>query len=346
MKVKLLASAIAAIVLVLVVWGFVAGRKERATEAEREKPVAAASRVTQIDGLRAITLDAASQKRSALVVKPQASVAHRNELQAIGTVLSIQELGALRTGYVAAKAQADATAAVAQASAAEYHRLRVLHDEEQDVSTKGLQAGEASMRADQAAAQAAQAALTAAQQSSVQQWGRELTAAAASNSPLYMRLANQQDVLVQVVLPSDANLTEPPDQVRLQVRSGTFASARLISAAVRSDPRLQGASFLYVAPAAGLLPGTSLTVFLPVGSERQGALIPTSAIVWWQGQAWVYTQHGPDRFVRRELPVDQSTDGGWFVPSGFAGGEPIVVSGAQLLFSEELRSQGPAGETD
>ena len=346
MKVKLLASVIAAIVLVLVVWGFVAGRKERATEADREKPVAAASRVTRIDGLPAITLDAASQKRSALVVQPQANAVHRDELQALGTVLSIQELSALRTGYVAARAQAEATAAAAQASAAEYHRLRILHDEEQDVSTKALQAGEATARADQAAAQAAQAALAAAQQNSIQQWGNELTSAAAANSPLYVRLTTQQEVLVQVVLPSDANLAEPPTQVRLQVRKNTFANARLISSAVRTDPRLQGASFLYVAPAPGLLPGTSLTVILPVSSERQGALIPASAIVWWQGQPWVYTQHDREHFIRRQLPTDQSTDGGWFVPSGFAGGEPVVVSGAQLLFSEELRAQGPAGETD
>ena len=346
MKVKLLAIAVAAIVLVVVVWGFLAGRKERATEAEREKPVAAASRVTRIDGLPAITLDAESQKRSALVVQPQVNAAHRDELQAIGTLLSIQELGALRTSHVAAQAQADTANAAAQASAAEYHRLRILHDEEQDISTKALQAGEATTSADQAAAQAAQAALAAAQQSSVQQWGSELTSAAASNSPLYVRLATQQDVLVQVVLPSDASLPEPPAQVRLQVRSGTFATARLISAAVRTDPRLQGASFLYVAPAAGLLPGTSLTVFVPVGSERQGALISASAIVWWQGQPWVYTRHDSEHFIRRELPADQSTDGGWFVPSGFAAGEPVVVSGAQQLFSEELRSQTQTGEAD
>lgn len=346
MKAKLLAIGLVAIVLALVVWGFLAGQKERATEAEREKPVAAASRVTRIGGLPAITLDLPGQRRSGLVMQPQVSAVHRDELQALGTVLSIQELGALRTSNVAARAQAEAANATAQASAAEYRRLRILHDEEQDVSTKALQAGEASMRADQAAAEAARAALTATQQSAVQQWGGDLASAAAMNSPLYARLATGQEVLVQVVLPSDSTSVQPPTQARLQVRRDTFVTARLVSAARRVDPRVQGASFLYLAPAAGMAPGTSLTVFLPVGGERQGALIPASAIVWWQGQPWVYTRHDGEHFIRRELPADQSTDGGWFVPRGFGNGEPVVVGGAQLLFSEELRSQAPVGETD
>lgn len=347
MKVKLLAISATTGILVLVVWGFLAGSRERAAEAESEKIVAVAPRVTQIDDLPAITLDAAGQRHSGLVVQPQASTTHRDEFQAIGTVLSIQDLSALRTAHVSAQAQVDTTNAAAQASAAEYHRLSVLHDEEQDVSTKALQAGEASMRADAASAQVAQAALAAAQQTAIAQWGRPLTEAAATNSPLYTRLVTHQDVLVQVVLPSDVAVADPPPQARLQVRSGTFATARLISASVRTDPRLQGASFLYVAPAAGLLPGTSLTVFLPVGSERQGALIPASAIVWWQGQPWVYSRHGSGQFVRRALPVDQSAEKGWFVPRGFAGGEPIVVTGAQLLLSEELRSQiQPGGDND
>lgn len=343
MKVKLVATVVTAIVLVVAVWGFREGSKERATEAESEKVVTVAPRVTRIDDLPAITLDAETQHRGGLVVQPQASTTHRDALQAIGTVLMVQDLSALRTGHVAAQAQVDATNAAARASAAEYQRLRVLHDEQQDVSAKALQAGEASMRADAASAQVAQAALVAAQQVAIAQWGRQLSEAAATNSPLYTRLVNQQDVLVQVAMPSDANLSEPPSQARLQIRSGTFVTARLISAVARTDPRLQGASFLYVAPATGLVPGTSLSVFVPVGSERQGALIPASAIVWWQGQPWIYSRHGSGQFVRRALPADQSIEGGWFVPHGFADGEPIVVTGAQLLLSEELRSQVPSG---
>ena len=109
---------------------------------------------------------------------------------------------------------------------------------------------------------------------------------------------------------------------------------------------MQGASYFYSAPAKGLLPGASLLVFLPMGSAMQGSTVPAAAIVWWQGRAWVYTQNSADRFVRRELSAGGSIDGGWFVPGGFANGEPVVTAGAQLLLSEELRSQITVSEED
>lgn len=340
---RVLMGVVAVALVILVAWGFIAGRKGKATEAEREKPVAVPSRVSSVDGLPAITLDAASQKNSGLLVLPQQPVSHRQEVQAIGTVLAIQDLSALRTGIVAARSQVATASAAATASGAEYQRLLILHREEQDVSTKTLQTGEAMARADAAALQAAQAALAAAQQTASQQWGDALMRAAAENSPFYTRLVNQQDVLLQVVLPAGETIEQPPPQLRVQLRRDAFVSARFVVAAQRTDARLQGASYFYVAPAAGLLPGSSLTVFLPVGATATGALIPVSAIVWWQGSAWIYTRHRSDLFVRRALPADQAVQDGWFVPNGFAAGEPVVATGAQLLFSEELREQSSAG---
>ncbi|ODT89989.1 MAG: multidrug transporter [Rhodanobacter sp. SCN 67-45] len=344
MKTRLLASAIAVVVLVLAVWGFVAGRKERALEAEREKPVEAASRVSRIEGLPAITLDAIGQRRAGLSVRAQTLRAYRSEVQALATVLPVSDLTALRTNLVTARAQAVAVDAAAAASAAEVRRLRLLHDQEQDVSDKALQAGVATWRADQAKAIAAQATASAAQQIAIQQWGPDLVRAATTNAPRYARLVTQRDVLLQVALAADARVLTPPATVRVQHQRDAFVTAHFVGVATRTDPRLQGASYFYVAPAAGLLPGTSLTAFLPMGDTVQGAWIPASAIVWWQGRPWVYTQHDPTHFVRHELPADQSMRDGGFVPQGFANGEAVVVTGAQLLFSEELRAQIQVGE--
>ena len=62
------------------------------------------------------------------------------------------------------------------------------------------------------------------------------------------------------------------------------------------------------------------------------------------GKAWVYCQLSADRFARREIPATQPTDDGWFVPSGVKVGERVVASGAQLLLSEELKSQIQVGD--
>ncbi len=338
--------AIGTVVLAVAVWGVVRSHSESGTETEREKPVSAPSRVSQVDGLAAITLDAAAQKTSGVVVAAQQATSHRREMQALGTVLSIEDFSGLRTAYIAAESQQETAAAAAAAARAEYQRLRELHDGNQDISTKALQAAEATWRADEAALRIAQAGLATAQHTANQQWGSVLAQAAAADSPLYARLVTQQEVLLQVVVPAGVEIV-PPTRARVQLRREAFVSAQLISEVPRTDPRLQGLSFLYRAPATGLLPGTSLTVYLPAGDAAPGSMIPASAIIWWQGRAWVYTQDRPDRFVRRALPPDQSMEGGWFVPTGFAHGEKVVVSGAQMLFSEEQRTQSTAGgDTD
>ena len=49
-------------------------------------------------------------------------------------------------------------------------------------------------------------------------------------------------------------------------------------------------------------------------------------------------------FVRREIQATQPTDDGWFVSNGVKAGERVVASGAQLLLSEELKSQIQVGD--
>lgn len=348
MKTRSLASAVAIVLVMAVLGALMFGVRGFLAHADADdvpkKPAETASHITRIGGLPAVMLDVNAQKSAGLEVRAQTIVAHRNELQALGTVLSLQELTALRTDLITTQTQADAADAAAAASGAEYRRLRALRDQEHDVSDKTLQAGEATWRADQAKASAAQAAASATRQTAIQQWGAELVRAAVANAPMYGRLATQQEVLVQVALPADATVSAPPASVRIRTPRDTSVRAQYVGTAARTDPRLQGASFFYTAPPDGLLPGASLTVFLPVGAETQGALIPESAIVWWQGRAWAYTQHDPTHFVRHELPPNQSTGDGWFVPQGFAQSEPIVMTSAQLLFSEELKTQTPSGE--
>ena len=56
-------------------------------------------------------------------------------------------------------------------------------------------------------------------------------------------------------------------------------------------------------------------------------------------RAWAYFQIAPTQFERRQLVVTSPAMRGWFVTSGFAAGDRFVVTGAQALLSEELKSQ-------
>ncbi|SHM68291.1 hypothetical protein SAMN05192549_102221 [Duganella sacchari] len=343
MKKKYILLAAGAIVAGLAAWGFIEGRKELALEQERERPVKVPSRVVVQDGGTAVLFDAATQKRADIAVAPLEETTRRGEVEALATVLPPQELIDLRGAYVAVKTQAEKAHATLQASRREYDRLKALHGDEQNVSAKVLDAAEATWRGDDAVARSADAAMDAAARNARQKWGNVLAFAIVGDAPLFRRLSEQRDVLLRVAAPSGTNMTKGPAATRVSANDGTFKNATLVSASSQADPRMQGAAFFYIAPADGLLPGTTLTAYLATGAEQTGALIPAGAVVWWQGKAWLYVQSAPGHFVRRELPAAIPVEQGWFAPGALKGTQ-LVVRGAQTLLSEELRSQIQVGE--
>jgi hypothetical protein len=135
--------------------------------------------------------------------------------------------------------------------------------------------------------------------------------------------------------------------------SSRRAEVRYISPATRTDPKIQGFSYFYAAPASsGMLPGMNVRAYLASGQPVDGYVIPSSAVIWWSGHAWVYVRVEEDSFTRREIPTDMSAgrDGGGFVVPvrAFPGPQPqIVATSAQLLLSEEFRAQiQVGGDTD
>ena len=74
------------------------------------------------------------------------------------------------------------------------------------------------------------------------------------------------------------------------------------------------------------------------------------AVIWWSGRAWVYERIKENTFSRREIPTDMPAemDAGFVVPASLFPHDPqVVVTGAQLLLSEEFRSQiQVGGDTD
>ncbi|TXH74450.1 hypothetical protein [Thiobacillus sp.] len=330
------------IVAGLAIWGFIEGRKESALEAERERPVQVPSRVlAQPDGI-AVVFDAATRKRADIAVAAVQTATRRGEVEALATVLPPQDLIDLRNSYVAARSQVERARAAAQASRREYERVKALHGDEFNVSTKAMEAAQAQWQADEATARGGAEALEAAGRGARQKWGDVLAAAVADNATSFRRLAEGREVLLRVAAPAGAALPKPPATARVAASDGSFRSATLVSPSPQADPRIQGPTFFYAAPARGLLPGTTLTAYLPIGAERNGAIVPADAVVWWQGKAWYYVQSAPDRFVRRELGDATPVDEGWFVPA--LPSLQVVVRGAQTLLSEELRSQIQVGE--
>jgi hypothetical protein len=88
-----------------------------------------------------------------------------------------------------------------------------------------------------------------------------------------------------------------------------------------------------------MAPGMNLVARLPQGPARHGLIIPYSAIVWQQGQAWAYLQVSATVFTRKQVSTDTPLANGYFATSEFKPGDRILIRGAQFLLSEEFRSQ-------
>ena len=346
--VKLIAAVvIAAGIIALLVWGYRGSRREMAMEQERERPVKAPSRVSVQEGEVVVTLDQATMLKSGIAVAPLAPISHRAEARAPGVVLMVQTLLDARAAYAGAMAQVQKPEAALAASRKAYERVKALNADGQLASDRAVQSSEAAWRSDLAATEAGRTSLHALKGSIRQQWGSVIAGWVTGGSPEFERLADQRDLLVRVTLPAAERIAAAPQSVRIEATDGTITPARLVSPSPTTDPRIQGASFFYLAPARSrLLPGMNVIVRLPVGSTRNGVVIPASAVVWWQGKAWIYLQKGKEQFVRRETSMDNPVEGGWFTAQGVSPTDRVVARGAQLLQSEEFRSQIQVGEEE
>ncbi len=345
-RTRLIVAIVAAGLLGLLVWGFVEGRREQAVERAREQPVRAPSRVSEDHGEVVVTLDAATQARSAIRTAPLAPTKQRAELRGFATVLDLQPLGADRVAYAQARSELAQAQAALAVSSRELERTRILNRDDKNLSDKALDAAQASQRADRARAQAADMSAHLLADAARQRWGPVMAGWFATDGAPLQRLLSLQDVLLRVALPAGATSMPFPETVRIAVGPDDFVTAHLVSVAPQVDPQLQGATALYrTAAVDGLQPGRSVDLWLPRGDgTRSGAVVPQAAVVWWQGRAWAYLQQNPTRFVRREIDTGTPVAGGYFVSDPQVAGRHGVVVGAQLLLSEEFRAQIHVGE--
>lgn len=300
-------------------------------------PIAPSTRVKLVNGVAVLTLDAKTQAASGIRVAPLGAAAEPPQASAPAAVLNVAPLVSACDQLASDRlALAKAQTAV-RVDQQEYQRLRHLYQQQQNASAKQVEAARGTLALDQAEVTGSQqrirldiAAVRATWGDAVAQWVRQ-------DSPQLTALLNHHSVLVQATLPAGQRRT--PAAITVEAL-GARIPARFVSASTQADPRLQGLSLLYLAPARdGLVPGLNLTAWLPQGQPAPGVLVPQDAVVWWEGAAWAYERTSATTFVRRAVPDTQPLPGGLFAATGFQRGEPVVVQGAAALLSEELRAQ-------
>jgi hypothetical protein len=305
------------------------------------------AQISAENGQTVLTLDTPTQNRLGLEVATLTATLTRAQVTLPAVVLPVQDLATFRTGYVATQTQLQKSRVEADVARKEYTRLKTLFEQSQNVSEKSLQSAEGTLQANEADVRAGEQQLSLQESVVRQEWGSVVAKWAAESSPELQGVFDQREVLVQMTMPSDTVLGAPKT-ISLEIRGATRTEASLVSMFPRVDPRIQGRSFLYVAPAhLNLTPGVNLLAHLSVGSQMKGLILPTSAVVWSEGKAWAYQQTASDRFTRRAVATDIPVERGFFVAEGFSPGDRVVTQGAQTLLSEEMLLHGQGGgETD
>ena len=318
--------------------GFVAAKSEQTADTDSEAKIQGPGRVLQQGGKTVLSFDAQAQRENGIAATTLEAEHWREEAQATGIVLQLQPLLDLKMSYNTARMEITKAWAAAQASEAELKRLQELNRGSENVSEKAVEAAQAAAESDQATLTNAQQSLAVLKNSIELKWGAAVATWLEDGSPQLSALVAQREFLVQVTAIGGASLTPPP-LATMQLANKMHAEAHLLSSLPQLDPRLQAPSFLYsVGAHPGLVPGMNLAVALPAGPLRSGVIVPESAVVWWQGEAWCYVEAPAGKFTRVEVPTGNPAPGGWFVSEGIPPGTQVVSKGAQTLLSEEFHS--------
>ncbi|WGR91433.1 efflux RND transporter periplasmic adaptor subunit [Bradyrhizobium sp. ISRA443] len=343
-SVRLLVAAAVVACGALLGWGLVAGREKAAVEEQQEGAIKVPVRVSDKNGERVIRLDAETQQRSGIETRVLSSAPHPEQLRAYGMVLDVARLTELSNSYANAKAQVQTAQAKLAMSKPAYDRAQKLFNETHVVSQAQVQAAEAAFGTDQASLVAAEAQVRTLSATAYQEWGAVLGKSLIEESPMIKALIERQSFLLQITLPPGVVLPAPPATASIKV-GDTRQQIAFVSPATRIDPRIQGVSFFYtVAAASGVLPGMNVLAFLPTGKSIEGVAVPPSAVVWWQGRAWIYRRTDPSSFTRLAIATDAPAPDGGYIANNVAKDAEIVTQGAQLLLSEEFRAQIQVGE--
>ena len=293
-------------------------------------PAKAAAKVAeQPDASPGVRLDRAQQTNAGIEVAQPVARELPREVKGYGRVLD-------PTALVVSLVDLDAAEAALDASKKEYDRITVLFAHDQNASARAVDTAGAALKRDQAQVDGVRAKLIAV-------WGRPLIEQKDFRG-LVRSLTNHEAVLVRVDLPFSETLFAPPTGARIVslAREERSANAEFVGFATSADPQVQGQGFLFLLKenTLGLRPDMAVIGYLATGTDPlRGVVVPRGAVVRSGEKAWVYVQQDDMTFIKKLVVLDRPVDDGWFVAKDLTQSDRVVVSGAQILLSEEGKAR-------
>ncbi len=320
---------------------------------DTEESIGSPSLVKVEQGINVLILPLAVQQNSDIKTSKLEASQHTSKIISYGTVVSIDGLLDLRSRYQAAKAEASVTRASVVNNNTEYQRLKTLNADDKNVSDRAVATIETTVKSDQARLLASESAANNIRDTMHQQWGVVLTNIALGNLA-NKPLLNENEVLIQILLPFDAPEPKPNSTVFISTTataSNKAIPAMFISRSTNVDATLQGKTYFYRATDNALRIGMRIQATATANGadtkhQADGVIVPNTAVIWYGGKAWAYFKQDANKFTRKPISTDIEVDNGWFNQGSLKANDEVVTSGAQLLLSEEFKSEIKNENTD
>jgi hypothetical protein len=335
-----------AFLIVVLFWllAFYGKDEFEAMSEQSEEEIETINRVANKDGATIISISPAAQKQSDILTSPLKASSHQASISTYGNVVSIDSLIELRNRYLAVKSEIDVLKATLSHDKSEFERLKALNQDNKNVSDKALAGAAANTKSDETKITAAESNAKNISDSIRQLWGDTLAQHAINprTSDLLQALISNKRVLIQTTLPFDA--AEPKQNSSIMIAPTAAPShtmsAQYVSPAPLTNSTIQGKTYFYHAVTNELRAGMQINATTATSSKKSnGVIVPNNAIIWYAGKPWVYQKTGADQFNRKPIHTNIEVDDGWFYQGHLKANDEVVISGAQLLLSEEFKSQ-------
>ena len=354
-KKAILVISLQAGVIVLLFWLLIFYSKDEydTYQTTHEESIKGANRVSEHEGMSMVSLSRAVQKNSGISTEKVVEAHFKGDIKSTGNVVAIDSLIEAKAQYLSLISASSVARAASNTNAAQYLRLKALNADDKNVSDRAVQEALALVNADKAAINSSVLQLKNLQTSMKLQWGEALATLLSNDQlpPHLTNLLNRNNVLVQVSLPISNAAPQAGSTIQITPLNETIVPivATYVSAAAQTDSNGFGNTFYYSAPAEQLRIGMRINLaFAATANDANGVIIPNSAVVWYAGKPWAYfkvannknaqDKNTQDQFIRKPISAESEMESGWF-NQGLSVGEEVVVNGAQLLLSEEFKSQ-------
>jgi hypothetical protein len=282
-----------------------------------------------------VTLSAEQVEGLGITTAKAEPAQYRAETSGYGTVVPLDTIAQADSDFLTAQALA------AQSSAAARRDVYLFKDQNGAISREAMEAAVAKAASDEAQ-------LTLAQRKAQAAFGLDPPWESAGRRGAIMgRLSSGTLVLVRVTFPLGALSDRLPESLfftRLGGGGRRWSGNEIWRAP--ADPAFPGQGIFALVAGSDLAQNEHVTAFVPAGALQPGVNVPANAVVYGEGESWVYVRKGADNFQRVRIDTGHTAGDGYFVPqgAGIAPGDAVVTSGAGLLLARELNPSTEASD--